>query len=79
MLVAVTACSFHTVCLIYGAPIKTGKEQEVKVHHDEGLAIRIGPEPCVGTREGVGEASVGERIGQPWSVCCRSTRKESSK
>ena len=39
----------------------------MKVHHDEGLAIRIGPEPCVGTREGVGEASVGERIGQPWS------------
>ena len=39
----------------------------MKVHHDEGVAIRIGPEPCVGTREGVGEASVGERIGQPWS------------
>ena len=37
----------------------------MKVHHDEGLAIRIGPEPCVGTREGVGEASVGEHIGQP--------------
>jgi hypothetical protein len=39
----------------------------VKIHHDEGVAIRIGPEPCVGTREGVGEASVGERIGQPLS------------
>ena len=39
----------------------------MKVHHDEGLAIRIGPEPCVGPREGVGEASVGERIGQLWS------------
>jgi hypothetical protein len=51
----------------------------VKVRHDEGLAIRIGPEPCVGTREGVGEASVGERTGQPLSVCCSSTRKESSK
>ena len=39
----------------------------MKVRHDEGVAIRIGPEPCVGTREGVGEASVGERIGQLWS------------
>jgi hypothetical protein len=51
----------------------------VKVHYGEGLAIRIGPEPCVGTREGDGEASVEERIGQPLSVCCSSTRKESSK
>jgi hypothetical protein len=39
----------------------------VKVHCNEGVAIRIGPEPCVGTREGDGEASVGERIGQPLS------------
>jgi hypothetical protein len=39
----------------------------VRVHHGEGVAIRIGPEPCVGIREGVGEASVGERIGQPLS------------
>ena len=39
----------------------------MKVRYGEGLAIRIGPEPCVGTREGAGEASVGERIGQPWS------------
>jgi hypothetical protein len=39
----------------------------VKVLYGEGVAIRIGPEPCVGTREGDGEASVGERIGQPWS------------
>jgi hypothetical protein len=39
----------------------------VQVHHGEGVAIRIGPEPCVGTREGVGEASVGEHIGQPLS------------
>ena len=39
----------------------------MKVRHDEGVANHIGPEPCVGTREGVGEASVGERIGQPWS------------
>jgi hypothetical protein len=33
----------------------------------EGVAIHIGPKPCVGTREGDGEASVGERIGQPSS------------
>jgi hypothetical protein len=51
----------------------------VKVRYDEGLAIRIGPEPCVGTCESVSEASVGEHIGQPLSVCCSRTRKESSK
>jgi hypothetical protein len=39
----------------------------VEVRHDEGLAIRIGPEPCAVTREGVGEASAGERAGQPLS------------
>jgi hypothetical protein len=39
----------------------------VKVRHDEGVANRIGPEPCAGSREGAGEASVGECIGQPWS------------
>ena len=39
----------------------------MKVHYDEGIANHIGPEPCAGTREGIGEASVGERIGQPLS------------
>jgi hypothetical protein len=39
----------------------------VQVHYDEGVATRIGPEPCVGTREGGGEASAGEHIGQPLS------------
>jgi hypothetical protein len=39
----------------------------VKVHHDEGVAIHIGPEPCAVARKGGGEASVGERIGQPLS------------
>jgi hypothetical protein len=39
----------------------------VQVRYDEGVAIRIGPEPCVDIREGAGEASVGERIGQPLS------------
>jgi len=39
----------------------------VQVHRDEGVAAHIGPEPCAGLREEVGEASVGERIGQPLS------------
>jgi len=39
----------------------------VRVRRDEGVAIHIGPEPCAGTREGVGEASAGERAGQPLS------------
>ena len=39
----------------------------MQVHYDEGVAIHIGPEPCAGVREGVGEASAGERIGQPLS------------
>jgi hypothetical protein len=39
----------------------------VQVHCDEGVATHIGPEPCVHARESMGEASVGERIGQPLS------------
>jgi hypothetical protein len=39
----------------------------VEVRCNEGVAIRIGPEPCVDVREGAGEASAGERIGQPLS------------
>ena len=39
----------------------------MQVHCDEGAAIHIGPEPCAGICEGVGEASAGERIGQPLS------------
>lgn len=39
----------------------------MKVHYDKGLATHIGPEPCAGIREDVGEASVGERAGQPLS------------
>jgi hypothetical protein len=39
----------------------------VQVPRDEGVASRIGPEPCVGIREGDGEASAGEHIGQPLS------------
>jgi hypothetical protein len=39
----------------------------VQVHYDEGVASHIGPEPCADIREGVGEASGGEHIGQPLS------------
>jgi hypothetical protein len=39
----------------------------VKVRHDEGVVTRIDPKPCVGIREGAGEASAGVRIGQPLS------------
>jgi len=46
---------------------ETGKEEVVRVHCDEGVANHVGPEPCAGNREGVGEASVGERAGQPLS------------
>ena len=39
----------------------------VQVHGDEGVATHVDPEPCAGNREVVGEASAGERIGQPLS------------
>jgi len=39
----------------------------VQVHCDEGVANHIGPKPCAGIREDVGEASAGERAGQPLS------------
>ncbi len=39
----------------------------MQVHHDEGVANRIDPESCAGTREGNSEALTGERIGQPLS------------
>lgn len=39
----------------------------MKVHCNEGVAIRIGPKPCGGTREGAAEASAGVRAGQPLS------------
>ena len=39
----------------------------MQVRHDEGVASHIGPEPCAFVREGKGEASAGERIGQPLS------------
>ena len=39
----------------------------MKVLCSEGVAIHTGPEPCVRVREDTGEASAGERIGQPLS------------
>ena len=48
-----------------GVRQETVKEYVVKVHCNEGVAIHIGPEPCAVIREGVGEASVGDGIGQP--------------
>ena len=40
----------------------------MQVEHDEGVAIRIDPEPCADARKGGSEASVGERIGQQLSL-----------
>ena len=39
----------------------------MQVRCDEGVAIHIGPKPCVVVREGAGEASAGEYTGQPLS------------
>ncbi len=39
----------------------------MQVRCDEGVAIHIGPEPCVVGREADGEASAGDRAGQPSS------------
>ena len=39
----------------------------MRVRRDEGVAIRIGPKPCTSIREDEGEASAGERAGQPLS------------
>ncbi len=39
----------------------------MEVLHDEGVANHIGPKPCAVVREDLGEASVGDRIGQPLS------------
>jgi hypothetical protein len=39
----------------------------VQVHYGEGVANHIGPKPCAVVREDLGEASAGDRIGQPLS------------
>src|SRR5687768_15651431 len=41
-------------------------EKEMRELYIEGVAIHGGPEPCAGVREGVGEASVGVRVG--WAI-----------
>ena len=48
----------------------------MRVHYDEGIAIHIGPEPCGGPREGIGEASAGDRAGQPLSRGAPGDRQE---
>jgi hypothetical protein len=48
----------------------------VQVHYEEGVAIHIGPEPCVGVRKDADEASVGEGIGQPLSRGAPGDRQE---
>jgi hypothetical protein len=42
---------------------ETGKEQEVQVLYEEGVAHHIGPEPCGGLREEADEKSGGARGG----------------
>ena len=39
----------------------------MKVHCGEGVTNHTGPKPCATDCEVRGEASAGERIGQPWS------------
>ena len=39
----------------------------MRFRHGEGVANHIGPEPCAVVREDLGEASVGDCIGQPLS------------
>ena len=39
----------------------------MQVRRNEGVAIHVDPKPCAGVREDIGEASAGERIGQPLS------------
>ena len=46
---------------------ETGKELEVQVLYSEGVATHTGPEPCMLSREGQDEASVGDRAGWPSS------------
>jgi hypothetical protein len=46
---------------------RPARSKAVKVRYDEGIANHVGPEPCVGIREGVGEAPVGKCAGQPLS------------
>ncbi len=53
---------------------ETGKEEEVKVSCDEGVASHIGPEPCVLAREGKGEAPHRPVIA-PRNIRCSGCRR----
>ena len=73
----------HPDCRCAG---ETSEEQAVQVRHDEGAAIRIDPEPCVGLREENDEASAGACTGQPLSrengilrVPTRSTTRKATR
>ena len=46
---------------------ETGREQRVRVPHDEDMASHNVPESCVSSREARGEALTGVCIGQPLS------------
>jgi hypothetical protein len=48
----------------------------VKVHYGEDPASHTGPEPCVVSREGQGEASAGDRAGWPLSRGAPGDRQE---
>src|SRR5581483_8515567 len=49
------------------APAKAGEVSWMRVPYGEDLASHTGPESCVGTREGGGEALTGVRAGWPLS------------
>jgi len=43
--------------------MKTGNKQGLKVSYDEGRAIHISPESCIGNGNIIGEALTGESAG----------------
>src|SRR5580698_569044 len=58
-----------TMSVVWGRPECAGRPARSRwcKSNDEGVANRIDPESCANTREGIGEALTGERIGQPLS------------
>ena len=63
----VRAIDFAQLWRYMGSPNDARALLKPKVHRDEGVATHIGPKPCAGVREDVGEASAGEHIGKPSS------------